>query len=746
MAYYNEENEDEQNISGMNSAQEQDAPVQLSNQSSTVTPVAGQTGSTTTPKAASSGSGPGFQNFAKANQGKAQDSLNSAAAQAVSNSGQAATKAITQATNAFGKKVDAGSLENMGTAVQDSAQAIASARALKAGQAVNQSQQDRFKQVINAQYQGPESLRQAGLYNPASQKVGTAQTNIDNTKTAMGREDLLKNMYSQRGDYTSGLNKLDSALLNSSVQGVQNLQNVATAQGNLGQKLDQAQIGSANQAQNRTNEINTIKDTARKQFTDQKKAEEVATEQRLASVVKDWDKIPEYFREIIRNKDKVNQTVLNNSINEFKTANNYDTVMEQTKAVTDEKEKLRRQALMFKLMPGFDFDGKNLTVSPNVAFNPENPRDVATLNHFKNIQNALTVNNDNFDRLTKQSQSLNSQLAELNDKFNKDAIILNPVEAATLGIQSGEGLYNLGANAIKTNSYDKNRLVSKDEQNRLAALSTLAQLDQSNRLDDNLLYTNAKKAGTQSILDSLNLGGLRKGLNEAEKNFRTVADTNITGVGQKKNKSSGKTYYAQESANLKDVLANAGYNFKAPQAKVTGNNDVLEALARISDSEVLGPAENGLGGAAEAYGSGLNNMGDGQSVPAGALDMYGSLSGINALTGALGLGTASNAAAKFAPSAIDYNPAFAGANLVGNALGMGSVGNAVGGLFGGGSSSKESKGDAAGFARQDLINKTQEALDNQGFDNRFAVASNSAVDSRLTALQQLLARLDKTNS
>lgn len=823
MSYYNDEiDEDEDTAQGMNNDEPNNSssqPVQLSNQSTNVTPTV-NTGTTAPTKVASSGSGPGFQNYAKANQGKAQDNLNSSVANNVANSGQAASKAITQATNAFGTKVDQGSLANRQNAIADvagvtnaarnitaqsvpvvsskdankaynaqiqsqlgdkyqsyqteldalqkkmftadnngSAKRAAEMGAIKTKYGVSDIQQaqssplsslspdqvSRFKEVINAQYQGPESLRQAGLYNPAAQKVGTAQNNIDNSKTAMGREELLKNMYSQRSDYTTGLNKLDSALLNASEQGVKNLQNVAAQQGNIGQKLDQAQVGSANLAQNRTGEIKDIKEQARSTFTTGKKAEEAATEKRLASVVKDWDTLPNYFKDIIRNKEKTNQAVLKNTLSDFKKTSNYDSVIKQRDNLTPAYQQAvtQKNALANnQISQTADQIERLYAQSKSIAENggvidPAIERAYNLLQQQKQSVSQLDDTINKYNTASNNANNVQSQLADINDKFNNDAVIFNPFEAATLGVQSGEGLYNLGADAIKTGIADRNRLVSKDEQARQAALSSLAGLDLSNRLDTSLRYTNADKAGTQSILDSLDLAGTRKNLNAAEKGFRADAkESTLTGYGQKKNKSSGKRYYAEESANLKDLLSKSGYDFSSPtNSKNIGNADLLKALSQVSSSGQIDPANIGetavdatamgrLGllpaakttpaqGAISAYIDPAANMGDGQSLGQNYADVVGTLTGASGITGALG---------------------------------MGSLGSAVGGLFGSGSSSKESKNDAAAFARQDLENKIQDKLQSTGFDNRVAVANNSAVTSRMDTLKKLLAGLDKTNA
>lgn len=309
MAYYDnvDENEEENPAQGMNKPQQNqsEAPIQRSSQPST-----GSTGASSVPnqqaaprstQAASSGASPGFQNYAKANQGNAQSKLNETVTKNVSNMGQSATKSIDNASEQFSQRADQGALggaANRSTVLADAQGAVTAAR--NAG-AVEQPQQDRFKEAINARYAGPESIRQTEAYNSAAEKAKTAQTAIDNSKTASGREDLLRQVFQGSGEYGAGLNKLDSALLNASQQGVQNLQNAAQAQGNVGQKLDQAQVGSVNLAQNLANEVRGIRDQVRTDFTSQQEAERAATEGRLDNVQQNWDALPDYFKALLSN-------------------------------------------------------------------------------------------------------------------------------------------------------------------------------------------------------------------------------------------------------------------------------------------------------------------------------------------------------------------------------------------------------------------------------------------------------------
>lgn len=632
MAYYNNQDEDNQNVQGMNSQNNQQnqqgttANTQLSTGvGSDTAPVSTGPQSQVAPKSSSSGM-TGFQNYQKANQGAATNKLAGAATQNVSNQANKAKTNINQATTSFGQKVDQGSLSNMGEAVNDVKAAVDAARNITAPAQQQAAQQSsgtvstaqqvpsssgvasqynldpskvsRFQDVINAKYQGPESLRQSGDYNKASNSVATAQTALDQTKNAQGRQELLRNLYSQGGNYTQGLNNLDAGLLNASKAGVSQLQAAAQNAGNLQSQLDQAQINSANLAQNRTNQINDIRNQSREAFTTGKTAEETATENRLQNVLDNWNKLPDYFKSLIANSG------------------------------------------------------------------------------------------------------------------NTD---LNSLEAGILGINSGEGLYNLGKGAIATGVADKEKLISRDEQARQAALAALGGLDAQGLLSTNLKYGDASKAGTQSALDALDLAKTRENLNAAEQAFQKYAtDTDLVGSGAKKNKSSGKYYYATQNANLGDLLKNAGYNFgQTGNENNIGNADLLNSLAKVSGDNNSSASESGAGAGLNAQMEATSNLGDGQSLAENAADLFGASTGLNYLTGALGLG---------------------------------SVGNVVGGLFGSRASAASSIATAKQIAQQDLQNKVQNALKSQGFSNRANITNNDTTTARLAALQALLAGTDKTNT
>ena len=789
MAYYNNlENEDE-NTSGMNKPVEpqngQTAPVAISSGIQTGTLTSAAPAPVAKTKTPSSGSAPGFQAYSQANLGIAQKRLENAAAKRVSEQGQQAESAIGRATTSFGKQMEQGSLANRGQAVQDVAGITSAARAVTAApreqqaspslaDRLGQENINRFQEVIQARYKGPESLRQAGLYQQASGKVEEAATGARQAQTAGGREEMLKRAYSQRGDYTQGLGKLDAALLNASQQGVKNVQAAASAQGNIAQKLDKEQVASAAQSQSRAREIAGIQEQARKAFSTGKSAEQSATEARLDAMLvtpvtdsagntilkadgkpmTQWDQLPESFKDIIRNKSTSNKAMLDAETARIK-GDTYAGIVSQAAAAKKAMEKAELADKMSALYgANLSLDGASQYQAPQYT-----PEEIAAYQAKmkKQYQDAQAA----YQGLSGQQAVFDKQIQEATNLYNPNAVVFNPFEAETLGIQAGEGLYNLGPEAIKQGVAERARLVSRDEQLRQAVLSQLAGLDTQNRLDTGLLYADAEKAGTQSILDSLNLAETRKGLEQAREGFESLAQgTDITGEGKKKVSRGNmfgkttRTYNAKVGGNVGDFLEQAGYDFDA--APYTGTTEggenllraALQASRRSDNSKAVDREAANAQLAATAKGAATGaTIGGSIGGPAGAA-IGGSIG--TAIGGYVGSGT------------IDpiqqYTNLFQGyAPVVGQTVA--DIRNIAGGLTKG--LGKDISGAVSGIdtgamkaygsaiakqkAVEDLKSKYSQFLKAQGFENRAGIAQNEEVNKRAVALAQLLANLDKTN-
>ncbi len=530
--------------------------------------------------------------------------------------------------------------------------------------------QQRFADIINARYSGPQSLRETGAYDETLSRVNRAQDLATMAKTAGGREDLLAQLYGRPGtEYSRGMSRLDASLLNTNKNAMQSIQSEAQKLGGAREALSRANIETQLAGQNRAKEIADIRGQSRAEFTKQQEAEKALTEGRLDEAIASGNEFAQYFKDQLSGKTGTTQ--------------------------------------------------------------------------------------------------------------------LNPYEAALLGVSSGEGLYNLGGDAVKMTQLERGKMISKDEFARQSALANLAKLDQANELKRELKYADESLAGTQSAADALDIAGTRAALNEAETSFRQQAeDANITGSGRGKaskgNWLGTKTRTAQTTIknNVADMLTAAGYDMNSEVGQkvaksilsdeqatarfLTGagkkstvqSNGVLQGAAMgAGTGATLGsttgtPVGTALGAAGGALiGAGLNSGNIGEVALFGAaspglwtdlaadLDQYGI-----PVVGAVGQGVEDvrNVAGNFVTGI---------GNIFGGSAGsvIGNLGSSIAGISGS-DLQKAAQRKADNAARKDLLKNYKNYLAQAGFSNRIGVsATDKAAVDRLAGLQQLLSRLDKTN-
>lgn len=355
---------------------------------------------------------------------------------------------------------------------------------------------------------------------------------------------------------------------------------------------------------------------------------------------------------------------------------------------------------------------------------------------------------------------------------------LSEQESQILGVQSGEGLYNIlkemkPEEFIKSTKADKSKLVSKQEQQQLAKLQALAEMSKDygvagSGIDFRNIYGDEALAGTQTALDAMNPDDVRKILSGAEKDFRSYAKgADIVGKGKGTGRYNKGWFRGRETvrkkvtkeANLADVLKDAGYNFKNPVSKKTADMDYLKSLANVSktrsDYDLSDPnsVTDILSGWAGEDNAGLN-----------AIDSSGMLGKIGTVGGTLGISQqlSKDVGEGIQSGASGFEQALTGSkkSLVGDVLtdpaqivgkAMQDVSREAGkftqDLFGGGKSGakKEAKSEATRKAYRNLEKKLQAAIKKSGFERRINVADTKTTKARDAALQSLLANMDKTN-
>ncbi len=685
-------------------------------------------------KTPGSGMAGSFQQYQKANQGTAQNRLGQAVQSGLQKNVGAAQGAMQRGQTNFQQLMDKGSLQNRDTAVQDVTRAATAARGLVAptqtpapsvmqdgvrntaepadpnAPAVNRATsqpyvytgneiakgstvaapsikeplaptpapvpsqptsldeelKQRFADIINARYKGPESLRETGAYDETLNRVNKAQDLATMAKTAGGREDLLAQLYGRDGSqYTRGMSRLDAALLNTNADALQGVQTQAKQLGGMRDQLSRSNVDSMLSARNRSAEIADIRQKGRDEFSSQRTAEEKLTDDRIAQAQQQGKDFVNYFRDTVG-------------------------------------------------------------------------------------QGQGTTN-------------------------------LNLLEAALLGVNSGEGIYNMGSDFIKEKQLEKEALVSKDEFARQNALAQLAQLDQSRELRQNSLFTDADKAGTQAAIDALDVEGIRSGLNAEEQAFRDAAqDANISGSGKGKaskgNMFGKKTKTANSTIrnNVGRMLEAAGYDMdseigqNAARSILSDEQATSRFLTGANTSRDVS-ADGTLQGAATgaASGASIGSAGGavGAAIGAGAGAQLGAYMGSGTMDPyqqqedvlrSLGLAPIADSmragrdiAATGVDAAYDYSkitPAGALLNKIPGMSGLASnVSSAIRGIDTKGLA-KKAKAKADTAARKDLLKNYQNYLTGQGFSNRLNVSANDPASlARLSALQNILGGMDKTN-
>lgn len=550
---------------------------------------------------------------------------------------KAANQARKQAIQNFTNEASSGGLQNTQQKVADIKSYSEQQAGLAQAPENSQFQESDFQNIINARYEGPKNLAETGnIYQDLRKTADETARLGQQAQTGSGRQDMLRNMFSQNREYTSGMGKLDEVLMRSQGQKIQDIKQAGKMLGTSDDIMRQAGEEALGISSGLEKDIARTRQQSRDAFSSVAGTRQKQVDDRVDSVVANWDKLPAHFRDAVSNPDG-------------------------------------------------------------------------------------TVN-------------------------------LSKIEAATLGVQEGEGLYNLtgedlfGTAENQLVEADRGRLISKDEQGNLArlqALSNMAQTDES--LYDIGEYFDTEQAGTQSILDALDLEGVRGKLSGAEQSFRDQAAKDITGKGKDYERYSrgwgqarGKAHgSATKTANLKDILSAQGYDFDQDiNTQDNSNIDILKNLGAltssteegIDDNDILNP----LGGL--DYNEVLDKMGIG-----GDIDNLKNAPGDIAQQAGEGLSeNVDELIGQDLANISGISPALDAIRSLG-----GSYNNLTTSLFGGGKSSarKKAQKSAEKKATADLQNKLNKQFSDSGFKNRVGVSDTEETSARNQALVNLLKEL-----
>ncbi len=125
--------------------------------------------------------------------------------------------------NQFGQKVNEGSIRNIDSAVSDASNTVDKAYTLGAGSIINEDEVNRFKEVTNAQYKGPNKIEdESDIYNPANELNEKVNLYSRLSETDDGRGQLLSEIY-KRPTYSQGQVTFDNLLLGGNQESKQKL-------------------------------------------------------------------------------------------------------------------------------------------------------------------------------------------------------------------------------------------------------------------------------------------------------------------------------------------------------------------------------------------------------------------------------------------------------------------------------------------------------------------------------------------
>lgn len=567
-------------------------------------------------------------------------------------------------------------------------------------------EKDRLSEILNAEYKGPKQLSDISGYGDASGQIKEASLLQEQALKGRSKEELLNRTFAApTGEYTKGSRLLDELLLGQG-DAASTLKSTAeklgsTPSGMINDEFRDRNKTARQQAVERANEISGVKEEARKALSETAAGRSQEVNNRVNDVIKDWDKYPTYF------KDRFKGELEKHNVSSKK-KQEYDTVAPQYANAVSAKNSLEQKYSSISQL-NVDELSANAAIADRLnsrgfrsigEFTSRSPAEQQAVGYISNLMSTLgqditTVEEVGYDgrknlrnatgseiaqkvmnakneiaSAQKNVEALQPQMESLSQYANYDPnaldVSLSQLEAESLGIQGGEGLYNIlkeqGVDGlIKTAAYDKNKLVSVDEQAQLARLQNIAELAndygvQGSGVNFTNQFNNRELAGQQNALSALDMDNFKKQLQGAEKNFRTdAAASNITGTGTGSGNSRGifgrkrATATASLSQNFGDILkqgnatrnmySDKGVNNDLLKDIIAGSKGALTNSQSLDTSNIAGQLANSYNKVHNAIGTGIDKAKEGISNFTGS-DLLGdvALSGVE-LANKLVLGT-----------------------------------------------------------------------------------------------------------
>lgn len=267
-----------------------------------------------------SGSWTNLNSYLDANKDNA-ETLGNNIASNISNVGTQARAGIQNSQNDFNSMVDKNTIANLSGAKEDSDRIIKQSRENSFDNQINDNQVNRFKEVSNASYKGPQSLDGSQYYQETQGKLNKAKDYQANAQSDEGRFSLLQEMFN-RPTYSQGQKNLDNLLLSGNSNAKNSVKSAADGLGDLQGNWIQAQNDAQALAAQRAADTNSAKQYAVDGVTKNRNERTNEVQSRLDDVNNHWaDEYNNYSSflskfgggDLALNKEQASKLGVNNS-------------------------------------------------------------------------------------------------------------------------------------------------------------------------------------------------------------------------------------------------------------------------------------------------------------------------------------------------------------------------------------------------------------------------------------------------
>lgn len=246
-----------------------------------------------------SGSWTNLQSYLDANKDNA-ESMGNTIASNISNTGNEARQGIQDSQNDFNTKVEQNTLSNLGTAKADADNIVNKAKSAGYDSQIDDNQVNRFKDVSTAEYKGPNTLDASDYYQNAQSKINKSNEYKSNAQSDEGRFNILQEMFA-RPTYNQGQKSLDNLLIQGNNSAKSNIQNSANSLNDIQGKWDQANTDAANLAQQRTADINDVRNYSQNALTNNRNLRTSEVDADLKNINNQWNNEYNQYNDLLNN-------------------------------------------------------------------------------------------------------------------------------------------------------------------------------------------------------------------------------------------------------------------------------------------------------------------------------------------------------------------------------------------------------------------------------------------------------------